>query len=135
MLTNWEKKIINSFLEVAIPDNVGIPISYKEVKPLEFIENFLKDAPIEMKIVLRILFFILEISAVFFYLKPFSSLSNEKKLNFVHKWEINNLYFIRGGLKLMIFVSYLAYYSDPRIHKYLHFDVDFDNLQTMKNGN
>jgi len=137
MLTNWEKKIINSILEVAIPEKVGVPISYQaeEVNCLEFIDNFLKDTPLEMKIILRVLFFILEISAIFFYLKPFSSLSNEQKLNFIHKWETNNLYIIRNGLKVMLFMGYLAYYSNPRVQQAIHFDVDFKNLQTRENGN
>ena len=135
ILTNFEANIVSTLGQVMYPREGGIPVDAEQARALEYVERWLAALPLQERVLLRMLFLLIEFSMPVFgpsRARRFTQATPEAQYEYLTTWETSRIYFRRVSMYGLRSVFALAYFSDEGVREQIGFESGTTVLERHK---
>ncbi len=125
ILTNFEANIVSTLGQVMYPREGGIPVDAEQARALEYVERWLAALPLQERVLLRMLFLLIEFSMPVFgpsRARRFTQATPEAQYEYLKTWETSRIYFRRVSMYGLRSVFALAYFADDSVRERIGFE-------------
>lgn len=124
-LTNYEKRIAAALAETMAPPECGFDLCAADVDTVSWLDDYIRKSILMMRVLILALFSVIELSPLIFGFGPrrFTSLSAERRDEYLNRWRDLKLYPLNMVVILVRLVISLSFYQDERVLVELGYDL------------
>lgn len=132
-LSNREARTINAIAEILIPEGGAFKQGFNDVDIVSFIENFLANTPLRVRVFVYINLWIMEYFSWIAVMSPwiFSKMSYHKREEVMKKIRKNRWFAIRGLYMIISIIMLMGFYRDVQIMDTIGYYGYQDNINKI----